>query len=345
MPVGWIRRAPRDGTCLNGLAPPRSIGVIVSTDYVGDGLMKLPFARAVRAAFPGAHVCWITTRGPTVYAGVLAETARPCIDEFLNVPQLADVSMVRLVCPLTFRRHFDLLIDTRGRWKQAAMARRVPSGMFLSPAARFLFSERRPPSRSAHVIERLLALVEAASGRQAAIDARVVPPEPARARAAAVLPAGDHYVGVAPGAGHPKKLWPLDRFVDVARQQAHVGRRPVFLLGPAELELAERLREQVPAALFPLQEAAYTGNGGPGVLDTIAIGERLAVAVANDSGAGHMLAASGRPLLSLFGPTSAAKLRSLAPQTAVLEAQDFGGEEDMTAIRVGTVVEALEALV
>ena len=38
--------------------------VYVGLDLVGDGLMKLPFARLLRANWPDARVVWCAGKGP-----------------------------------------------------------------------------------------------------------------------------------------------------------------------------------------------------------------------------------------------------------------------------------------
>ena len=55
-----------------------SILVYVGLDRVGDGVMKLPFVRALRNAFPDAEVTWLAGQGESVYrTGVGAAGARP----------------------------------------------------------------------------------------------------------------------------------------------------------------------------------------------------------------------------------------------------------------------------
>ncbi len=38
---------------------PSSIGVYVGLDFVGDGLIKLPFIRSLRQVFPSSRITWI----------------------------------------------------------------------------------------------------------------------------------------------------------------------------------------------------------------------------------------------------------------------------------------------
>ena len=276
--------------------------------------MKLPFLRAVRAAWPDAKVHWITSLGPTAYSGLLREVTRSLIDSIHETPKwmTEDANAPR----------FDLLLDTRNRWKLARKARsRIPHDVFLAPAFRFLFSDKRPSlftPRPAHMVDRLLQLVELAAGTVPASTGRLPLPEALIAKARRSLPAGKTYVGFAPGAGNPIKIWPRVNFEKTAAAQAAKGRIPVFLLGPQEAAWQESLAAAVPSALFPLQAKDVWGEEPLSVAQTMAVGSLLAAAVANDSGTGHMLAAVDCPLVSLFGPTSPAKLAPRVSRGLVL---------------------------
>ena len=68
------------------------------------------------------------------------------------------------------------------------------------------------------------------------------------------------------------------------------------------------------------------------------------MAIANDSGIGHLLAALGTPLISLFGPTDPARWRPFGRSVVLLRAQDFGGDT-MDAIPVGPVFAAVQAAI
>jgi ADP-heptose:LPS heptosyltransferase len=162
-----------------------------------------------------------------------------------------------------------------------------------------------------------------------------------RACAAGLLPPGPAYVGLAPGAGnkHTGKCWPLDGFVALAREQVERARVPVFLLGPEEgREWLAALRAAVPQALFPEQEND-AGPAGPSL--TAALGELLSAAVANCSGTGHLLAAGGAPMVSLYGPTRPEKYAPFARASICLKAQDYGADR-IDAIPLEAVAAAVE---
>ncbi|MGQ0675679.1 MAG: glycosyltransferase family 9 protein [Rhodospirillales bacterium] len=323
---------------------PATVCVYVGLDAFGDGLMKLPFLRALRRAFPGARVTWLAGKGRSAFAHELGPLARGLIDETLEDAGIGSrPGELWSARPLAGRR-FDLVIDTQRRVPTTLIVRRIVHGRFVSGAAGFLLSDARPrlPHRKpAGMVRQMLDLVEVASGRPADPSAPLVLDAADERAAEALLPPGPAYVGLAPGAGARAKCWPLANYLALAKELAAGGSAPAFVLGPGETEWIEACRA-VAGAVLPLQDAARRGAAVTPML-TIALARRMKAAVANDSGGGHMLAAGDVPLVSLFGPTSAAKFAPLCPRLAVLRAQDFGGET-MDRIPVEAVRRALSSL-
>jgi ADP-heptose:LPS heptosyltransferase len=338
-----------------------TIGVIVGRDLVGDALIKLPFLRALRNAYPRAEISWITSQGPTAFAGQLREPTKALIDKIYEQPEWLGVwdretgigefvaklfSYTRVPGALTKAPFFDLLIDTRNRWREAIYARRIPHRLFIAPAMHFAFSEIRPPflgSRPVHLCDRLVELVELASGTHPVSTGALPVSDGVLQKARRILPQGHTYVGLAPGAGYLDKIWPRYKFEKVAETQAQKSRVPVFILGPQELGWHDELLATVPSAKFPLQEYEIWGGMSITLEHTLAIGRLLDVAVANDSGVGHMLAAVDCPLISLFGPTSPDKLAPRVTRGTVIKAQDFGSSL-MRKITWEAVNEAIERM-
>jgi ADP-heptose:LPS heptosyltransferase len=320
-----------------------SILVYVGLDLVGDGLMKLPFARSLRANWPAARIVWCAGKGPSAFAGSLRPIVAGLIDETLENAGFGSNLSEIFGRPLDGRA-FDLVIDTQRRLSTTLAVRRVRHRRFVSGAASFLLSDGRPKDaakpRAMH--GQLLQLIEAAGGDPAMAAPRLQLPADTIAAAASLLPEGPVHVGLAPGAGNRAKSWPFERYLELARglPDGLPGAVPVFILGPDERDWIEACRA-VPGAILPLQEAASRGISASPIL-TIALAQRLAASVANDSGGGHMLAAGDRPLVSLFGPTDPAKFAPAARRLAVLRAQDFGGVA-MDAIPLEAVRTALQS--
>ena len=283
--------------------------------------------------------------GKTVYAGTLAALVSPYLDEIIENPGIGRDWPEVLRNPLPGRR-FNLIIDTQRRFRTTMIVKRIPHGQFVSGAVNYRLSSGRPQgrySKKPRMIDNMLDLVDAASGQRARIDSALALDPGLTALAERALPPGRRYAGYAPGAGGKHKQWPRDRFVLLATILAAKGMTPVFILGPDEAGWMPIIRQALPEALFPLQEM----TGSPALISsplfTIAVGARLNVGVANDSGTGHMLAAADIPLVSLFGPTASEKFAPLVSHGAVVRAQDFGSDR-MEAIPVDAVLAAVDRI-
>ena len=95
-----------------------------------------------------------------------------------------------------------------------------------------------------------------------------------------------------PGAGSREKRWPLERFFELAGKLSSAGIRPSFLVGPAETDLAERIRQN----RWPL----LTTEDLCELIDHLRGAGAL---VGNDSGVSHLAAYIGLPTVAVFGPT------------------------------------------
>jgi ADP-heptose:LPS heptosyltransferase len=323
---------------------PQTILVYVGGDLVGDAVMKLPFIRALRHAWPEARITWCAGKYKSAFATELAPLMAGLIDEVIEEAGFDRPLSLLFRRPLN-GRHFDLVIDTQRGVPATLLLHRVRHGLIVSGAADFYLSGAKPPKgyqRPAAMVRQMLDLLEIASGEPAQPNAPLLIGKDTQGRAERALPSGPIYVGLAPGAGGRQKCWPLENYIAIAKQQAQRNRKPVFVLGPGEADWVARLRDAVPEALFPTLDEKDQPN--PTIALTIAIGQRLAAAVANDAGAGHILAAADAPLVSLFGPTPAAKFAPSAKRGEIIEAQAYGAAE-MNAIPVDTVAEAVERLI
>ena len=238
---------------------------------------------------------------------------------------------------------FDLVFDSRTKMSTVALARfgLRPRGFYCCLPGQILCDgdTRLARPRPRHIAQRMLAMLACATGRPADAPTWLEASAEARDAAQRVLPDGPTYVGIAPGSRQPNKNWPIEWFRAVAEGLVPRGVTPVFLLGPKEIELAAELGTAQGAVVL----IADSDPGPPGqALDQlIARGQRLAALLANDNGVGHLLGASGVPVVSLFGPTDPRRWAPVAPANVILEARSFGGDRDIAAIPPDAVLEAV----
>jgi ADP-heptose:LPS heptosyltransferase len=305
-------------------------------DAFGEIFMRLPFLRVLREWAPKAQITIIPGLGGAPYWETLVLPL---------VSALAD-EIIRTELPDPARRRFDWVFDLEGDPRTSFFLRSLARKNFHTTALRGLLNFPHPPIyHGKHVAKRYLGLLHQATGQ--AIDDLWPWPIPHAYREAAqqLLPTGPEYVGIAPEAGVQVtgKCWPINQYTSLANHQTALGRTPVIFLSGRE-EGWEKHFKQIPNALFPLSQNKETSSGVPSdpVL-TVALAERLHVAVANCSGTGHMLALGGAPIVTLFGPSKAEKFSPLARRFKHLK--PVGNKKNIDGITLESVTEAVENII
>ncbi|GHU06102.1 heptosyltransferase [Alphaproteobacteria bacterium] len=333
------------------LSVPKTILVYVSSDpdgALGENFIKIPFLRALRSAYPDARLSWVPGTGAPVYENALAPMVEGLIDEFITdlvMPKKAR-AILSSVRPLRGRA-FDVIVDLQSNLFWTLQLRRIAHKKFISSTWGWVFSAAKPPKEQGRATResiRLVSLAAAAAGRALPVPYDIPVPEKFREAAAAFLPPGPIYVGIAPGAGNQVrgKLWPLDRYLALGRDQVTKGRKPVVFLGGSEKKWLDAIRTALPEALIPeFDDNAHLAVRGPAL--TAAMGRHLAAAVANCSGTGHMLGTGGAPMVSLYGPTNPEKYAPHGLRTVTIQARDFGGGKAIEAIPLEAVIAAVDA--
>jgi lipopolysaccharide heptosyltransferase II len=162
----------------------------------------------------------------------------------------------------------------------------------------------RGPHGSRHLADEFGDLARAA-GASVTLPAPVLPESPDDAATAkaflgrTIWGSGPKpFVALCPGAVYGwAKQWPLEAYGALARRLAQQGLGGIVIGSEPEQGAARRIVE---TAASP-QWASAAGAGS--ILLTAELLRRAAAVVSNDSGAMHVAAAVGAPLVALFGPT------------------------------------------
>lgn len=310
-----------------------TILVYVGGDLVGDALIKLPFIAVLRANNPDAKITWCHGEFQSVFSSVLAPVVKDQIDEVVDFKDLKT-------------KTFDLVIDTQSEWLTSLKLKlSLKSKAFFSPTMGGLFSDFKPKKgrkKPRRLIDKMLGFLDI-MGMDTAKKIPLSLDQQWRDKALELLPEHqDHkgYVGLAVGAGFRSKCWPMASYWALSKALCHEGYQPVVILGPQEQDWVDVFQDNLPEALYPLQDPRVTQKSP---LLTIALAERFTAAVSNDCGVGHMFAAANVKLLTLFGPTTAVKFAPKVTKGLTLRAQDFGGNT-MATIPLVAVQESLKRL-
>jgi ADP-heptose:LPS heptosyltransferase len=287
---------------------PRNI-LVIDFGQLGDVVLSLPALSAVRHRFPRARVT-VAVGGAASSVVELAGVA----DESLPVDRVAlrdgpkhlSVWQIGKLVLETRRRKFDFVIDLHSLSETNLLG-------FLSGAPQRLYARRpgrsldylsnfkpQPPveDRRKHAIDRYLdVLAPLGVGEVSRVprlpvrdeDSRAVLEMLRKAKATDDAP----LVGIFPGAGHPSRRWPVERFAELAWMlERNDSVRSIIFAGPEERQLVREARSKFPPTSVVLDRL--------NVAQLAAAAARLSVFVSNDTGPMHIAAAVGTPVVILM---------------------------------------------
>jgi ADP-heptose:LPS heptosyltransferase len=138
-----------------------------------------------------------------------------------------------------------------------------------------------------------------------------------RARRSGAAPAPRPLALLVPGssARRPEKRWPVGRYADLAARLENQGFDVMVIGGLQEAELAHMIQNRA--------RRARDLTGRTDFAQIAALGARAAVAVGNDTGPTHLIAAAGAPTIALFSSASDPALCGPRGHVTVLQAPDL----------------------
>ena len=113
-----------------------------------------------------------------------------------------------------------------------------------------------------------------------------------------------------PGGGWASKLWPAERFGELAQGLRALGLPSLVSWGPGEEALADRV--------VAASGGAAVRSFPTSLLDYVELARRARLVVAADTGPLHLACAVGTPVVALFGPTDPVRNGPFAPDDVVL---------------------------
>ena len=342
----------RPGPALPLDPPPRRI-VVLRGCCLGDTLLATPLVGALRRAYPAAHII-----------AAVGRWSRPAVAGNPDLDGLLDLEGVG-----TGRVHPDAYLRVvrrlrAGRFDLALVLERTPvltvlpalAGIPLragidSAGRGFALNVRVPWTAVEHEAQLFLRVGEALGIAVHDAVLRFIPTADAASQAQALWTAhgldGLPVAALAPGGGRnpgmtlAAKHWPPERYAALAGLLSHrLGLRVILTGDMHDRETTAAVRR----AMDPATAARTIDLAGTTSLDTLgALLGRCVLFVGNDSGPTHLAAATGIPVVAIFGPTDPAVYRPYSPLAVALRGPHGQNTCEVSVDEVAAAAESLLA--
>ena len=296
--------------------------LIRATNWVGDAIMALPALRAVRSRFPEAEITILAKP----YVAAIYENQQVC-DKTLSVGDKRDlVQDVRA-------KKFDLALLLQNAFGAALTVWQagIPERIGYARDGRSLLLTKavpvpKPAEIPAHEQFYYLELLRRAGWldslpNETFIELHV--PRQNRLRAAEFLLASGAKpaslrIAIGAGASYGSaKCWPPDRFAELANRLQSQSDAEVILFGTAGEAAVSS------AIIAGMRQPPIDLTGKTTVEDLPALLSQCHLFIGNDSGAMHVAAAVGLPVVAVFGPTDPLGTAPVTPRCCIVQEKPY----------------------
>lgn len=301
-------------------SPDRTPGgpklLVVQTSFLGDVVLTTPLLTALRQRLRPRELVVLVRRDAAALLGGHPDVDRVLVDD--KHGRDAGVAGAWRVARRLRAERFDLVVSPHRSLRTALVlaAAGIPRRIgFTGARGAWLYHARVPRDPRAHDVRRNLGLL-AAFGDVPEPPPLHLPVDSAAARrVAALVPDGpEPLVGMAPGSVWPTKRWTVEGFAALARALVAEGARVVLVGGPDDVARCTAVAAAAGAGVRSLA-------GRTELAELVALVDRLALLVANDSAPMHVACAREVPVVAVFcATTPALGYGPWGRRTAVVEA-------------------------
>ena len=296
--------------------------LIRATNWVGDAIMALPALRAVRSRFPEAEITILAKP----YVAAIYQNQKVCNDMMMIDSKNDLISQLRA-------RKFDISLLLQNAFQAAWLAWRaaIPERIGYSRDGRSLLLTKavvvpQPGEIPAHEQFYYLELLHRAGWLDSlpceTFISLIVPEQNCKRAAEYLLAEGarPNSVRIAIGAGASygsAKCWPPDRFAELANRLQAQFDGDVILFGTST-------EEAVSSAISAgMRHPPMNLTGKTSIADLPALLSQCHVFIGNDSGAMHVAAAVGLPVVAVFGPTDPFGTAPVTPRCSIVQEKPY----------------------
>ena len=297
--------------------------LVIQAGSIGEFVLSLAAMKRIRQAHPRAHITLLTSPQfealgrASPYFNAVETGARPeGPGEWLALRGRIARGRYDRVYDLEGSRRTNLLFQ---------MLRPFPPE-WSGPAAGARLRHRNPDRQTMHILERQAQQLQAAGiwpdaptapGDAPIPDLSWILRKAAEPRPVPGAAAPRPFVLLVPGGGEhrPEKRWPIARYAELARLLRERGYDIVIIGGPQESALARIIQKAV--------GQARDLTGRTDFAQIAVLGARAALAVGNNTGPVHLIAAAGAPTIALFDGSSEALVNTPRGHVAVIQAANM----------------------
>ena len=227
---------------------------------------------------------------------------------------------------------FDLIIDLQTKFRNSLILKRIPHNLFYSRTFNGFFSSKKIKSYSSNHLENLSLFFEE---DVVELEFKVNKLQKHLLLEAKKLLPDTNYVGfsITQGNEYRKKSWSIYKFTALANKITSKNKIPVFFIEKNKVDIIEKIKSQVPTAIFPELNSELAC---PALVT--ALSSRLDIAVSIDNGIMHMMALAKIPMIVLFGPTNSEKFAPKNKYTTILDSKKIHKTRDIDSIGVDEVL-------
>lgn len=296
--------------------------LIRATNWVGDAIMALPALRAVRSRFPEAEITILARP----YVAAIYRNQQVC-DNMMFVEDTRDTASELRA------QKFDSALLLQNAFQAAWFAWRagIPERIGYARDGRSLLLTKalpvpKPGEIPVHEQYYYLELLRRAGWLDSLPNESFIKlnvPEENHQRAAQfLLSVGVRHdsfrIAIGAGASYGSaKCWPPDRFAELANRLQAQAQADVILFGtPAEAAVSSAIAAGMNRPPIDL-------TGKTSINDLPALLSQCQLFIGNDSGAMHVAAAVGLPVVAVFGPTDPFGTAPVTPRCSIVQERPY----------------------
>ncbi|MDC3127345.1 lipopolysaccharide heptosyltransferase family protein [Candidatus Pelagibacter bacterium] len=230
------------------------------------------------------------------------------------------------------KEKMDLIIDLQSKIRNTLILRKIPHDQFYSSTYNYWFCTKKNKRYTEDHLENLSNFCETSIKT---INFNFNHLEKKFLTEAKRLLPDKNYVGfsVTQGNQYRKKSWSIFKFTELANKIISKKKIPVFFIEKENINLIEKIKTQVPSAIFP----ELNSNLACPALVT-ALSSRLEMAVTVDNGIMHMMSLANISMIVLFGPTSPEKFAPKNKYIKIIDSKKLHNTKDINSIEVDEVL-------